>query len=71
MFLSQKFCGGQVIVLALRSPVQLSDASLLSVMMNESTHCLPLSSMLIFTLRSDSGRSLDGLLTLKLQVASA
>ena len=57
---SQKFCGGQVIVLALQSPVQLSDASLLSVMMNESTHCLPLSSMFIFTLRSDSGRSLDG-----------
>ena len=70
MFCLQKFCGGQVIVVALRSPVQLSDASLLSVMMNESTHCLPLSSMLTFTLRSDSGRSLDGSLALKLQVAS-
>ena len=54
MFRSQKFCDGQVIVLALRSPVHLSDASLLSVMMNDSTHCLALSSIFIFTLRSDS-----------------
>ena len=48
MFLSQKFCGGQVIVLALRSPVQLSNASLLSVMMNESMHTLPSSPIHVY-----------------------